>query len=108
MDTIGKIKLKNEGGFVAKLQCRYSTDGGNSWQHADGTGGITSPFEGTLDPSDHGVPDGSRISAYVFVVWGNDVQGREIFAYEKGNSRTAKYTIKGTTLDSSLSFNGIE
>jgi hypothetical protein len=103
METIGKISLHQQGAFVAKLQCRYSVDG-NTWEHADGSGDILVGQTKAIEPN---IPTGSKVSAYIFVVWGSDKTANEIFLFEKGNSRTANYTITGTTLDSSLSFNGI-
>jgi hypothetical protein len=76
--------------------------------HVDGTGGIALGQTETVDPGKYGVPSGALFSVYIFVVWGNDVQGREVFRYETGNSRTADYTLTGTTLDAHLQFNGIE
>jgi hypothetical protein len=105
METIGKIRLHQSAWVVAKLQCVYKN--GETWEHVDGSGGIPIRQSTTIDPGDHDVPTGSEISPYVFVVWGNDKHANEIYQYEKGNSRVADYTLTGTTLDSSLAFNGI-
>lgn len=103
MQTIGSISLHQKGAFVAKLQCRYSADG-NTWQHVDGSGDILVGQTKTIEPN---VPNGSKVGAYIFVVWGSDKTGKEIFLFEKGNTKTAHYTITGTTLDSSLAFDGV-
>lgn len=105
METIGKILLNQNGWFVAKLQAVYKNN--DEWVHVDGSGGIPILQKVVIDPGDHGVPNGSEVSPYVFVVWGNDNRAKEVFKYEKGNSRTAEYTITGTTLDNSLAFQGI-
>lgn len=103
--TIGQVCLHQKAWVVAKLQFVY-WDGEKS-VHVDGTGDITLGVTKTVDPGDFGVPPGAQFSVYVFVVWGADRQGHEIFTYERGNSRTATYTLTGTTLDTSLAFNGI-
>jgi hypothetical protein len=55
-----------------------------------------------VNPDQLGVPDGSIISLYVFVVWGTDNEARQSFIYQKGSNVTAKYTITGTTLNNTL------
>jgi hypothetical protein len=104
METVGKVTLHQEGWFVAKLQFAYRA--GNTWKHVDGSGNIPIAQKATLDPGDYGVPKGAEFSPYVFVVWGNDQRAHEVFQYEKGNSFTAEYTIRGRTLDNSLEYEG--
>ena len=105
IETIGKVTLHQKAWVVAKLQFVYLE--GSVWKHVDGSGGTALGQSVTCDPGDYGVPNGAQFAVYVFVVWGNDRQGREVFRYEKGNTRTASYTLTGTTLDASLSFDGI-
>ena len=61
-----------------------------------------------VDPDDYGVPEDALFSLYAFVVWGSDVQGHEVFRYQKGNGWSAKYALSGTTLDAHLSYKGRE
>jgi hypothetical protein len=107
MQEIGKFSLKNQGGFVTKLQFAYLDDGG-AMQHLNGTGNITLGCSETADPGDHGCPDGSPVALYAFVVWGSDNQAKQFFTYKKGNSKTAYYTISGTTLDYELGLNEVK
>jgi hypothetical protein len=61
-----------------------------------------------VDPDKLGVPDGSIISLYVFVVWGTDNEARQSFIFQKGSPVTANYTITGTTLSNTLGLISVE
>lgn len=106
MKQIGKLSLLNEGGFVVKLQFQYIDSKGEK-QHVDGTGSFPIGQSNTADPGDYGVPDGSPVAVYAFVVWGKDNVGTQLFYYKKGIQWTANYTISGTTLDNQLGFTGL-
>lgn len=105
MNKIGKICLRNQGGFVVKLEFTYIDGNGNKIRKK-GTGDITIGFSKTADPGDYGVPDGAMVSIFCNVVWGCDNQGNEIFLYQKGDNMIANYVITGTTLSNSLGFTG--
>ena len=98
--TIGKVTLHQNGGFVAKLQFMY--ENGSQWVHLDGSAGIPVAQSVTLDPGQFGVPNNGNMSVYVFVVWGADNQGKEVFTYVSGSPNVAEYTIEGTTLSNKL------
>lgn len=106
MQEVGKFTLKNQGGFVTKLQFAYLDDNG-VMQHLNGTGDITLGFSKTADPGEYGCPDGSSVALYAFVVWGKDNQAKQFFTYKKGSPKTARYTISGTTLDNELGLNDV-
>jgi hypothetical protein len=103
MQSIGKFSLRNQGGFAAKLQCVYWDENGTK-VHCDGTGSFPVAQCESLDPGQASppVPDGSPVSIYAFVVWGNDNTGSQLFTYQSGNATTANYVITGTTLDNQL------
>jgi hypothetical protein len=101
MTKIGKFSLHNGGGFVARGEVAYLDDNGE--KHLSGnTGDILLGQTKDVNPDQLGVPDGSIISLYVFVVWGTDNEARQSFIYQKGSNVTAKYTITGTTLNNTL------
>lgn len=101
IQKIGKMSLKNSGGFVARIQFSYMDEEGE--KHLTGqSGDITLGFTKTVDPGDLGVPNGSIVYMHVFVVWGYDNEARRAFLYEKGNGSTAHYNISGTTLNNDL------
>lgn len=101
MQEVGKFSLKNDGGFVVKLQFVYYDENGIK-HHVDGTEGYPVLQSKTVDPGDYGVPENSLVSLYAFVVWGTDNQATQLFLYKKGNKRTANYRITGTTLNNDL------
>lgn len=101
MTKIGKFTLHNGGGFVARGQVAYLDDNGEK-KLSGNAGDITLGITKDVDPGGLGVPDGSIIDLYVFVVWGTDNEARQSFIFEKGNTTTANYTITGTTLSNTL------
>jgi len=101
LQKIGKMSLKNQGGFVARIAFSYFDDDGEK-KISSHTGDLTLGFTQTVDPGDLGVPDGTVIAMHVFVVWGQDNEARKSFLYEKGNAATAHYIISGTTLNNTL------
>jgi hypothetical protein len=101
MQPIGKFSLRNQGGFVCKLQFVYWDQNGNR-HHVDGTGSFPIGQSETADPGQYGVPNGSAISLYADVVWGNDNTASQMFTYQSGNATKADYVITGTTLDNQL------
>ena len=106
MQKIGKMSLKNSGGFVARIQYSYLDDEGNKQLTKQGDD-ITLGFTKTLDPGDLGVPDASMVYMHVFVVWGTDNEAKRAFIYEKGSPTTANYNISGTTLSNDLGLTDI-
>ncbi len=106
MKNIGQICLKNHGGFVVKLQFVYWDENGNK-VHVDGTAGYDVLQQETADPGQYGVPDGSLVSLYAFVVWGSDNTANQIFVYQNNNPVTATYTISGTTLNNDLTLDSV-
>ena len=56
----------------------------------------------SMDPGDHGVPNGALVSLYAFVVWGSDNEANQMYTYAQGNTVVASYAISGTTLSYAL------
>lgn len=103
---IGKFSLRNQGGFVTKLQFVYWDAEGNK-HHENGTGNILLGQTDSLDLSKYGLPDGTLVSLYAFVVWGTDNMANQLFTLKNGSNVTASYVITGTTLDNSLGLIGV-
>src|SRR5437763_1376409 len=97
LQKIGKMSLKNSGGFVARTQFSYLDDEGEK-KLTEQSGDITLGFSSTEDPGDLGVPDGSTVYLHVFVIWGGDHEAQEAFVYEKGNTSIARYDVTGNEL----------
>lgn len=101
MQKIGKMELKNSGGFVARVQFSYLDENGDK-KLTSQSGDVLLGQSKTVDPQELGVPDGSMVYMHVFVVWGTDNEARRQFLYEKGNQTIARYNISGTTLNNDL------
>jgi hypothetical protein len=106
LQKIGKMSLKNSGGFVTRVQFSYLNDDGEK-KLTGQTGDITLGLTKKVDPGDLGVPDGSTVYMYAFVLWGHDNEAKRAFTYEKGNTTTAYYNISGTTLSNDLGLSEI-
>lgn len=101
MQKIGKMSLKNSGGFVARMQFSYVDDEGEK-KLTKQSGDVLLGQTMTADPGDYEVPNGSMVYLYVFVVWGTNNEARRAFKYEHGNTACANYVITGTTLMNDL------
>ena len=112
--AISGFTLHNLGGFVAKLACYYSTDGGVTWTESGHTGDITLNKVELVNLDDFGVAAGALVKIHAIVVWGNDKTGSQVFQtvyYPGGQNYVhtyADYTIRGTTLNASLEYDGLE
>lgn len=103
---VGNFRLKNQGGFVVRMDFVYLQN--NISTHRDGSRErITLGKTDKRDPGRYGVPPGAVCTIHADVVWGTGRTGTIWFIYEPGNSRTANFTISGTTLHNELGFNGI-
>lgn len=95
------ISLKNSAGFVVGMRIK----GGSSSYNTD-----TFPIaqERTVDLAhvDGKVKDGDKIWLEAVVVGGENAISKQCFIYHKDADCIAKYTISGTTLDNSLSYDG--
>ena len=108
MEIIKELKLKNQGGFVVKLDFVYKLDDIHTKRISGDRKDITLGKSKTLNPGDYGVPEGSICTVHADVVAGKDKEGRSWFQYSKTGNLRAKFTISGTTLDNELGFNGTE
>lgn len=106
METVGKFKLKNKGGFVAKMKFVYLNDEGNRIKTST-TGDIPVAQSQTISPEDLAVPNNSILDLYVVVVAGSDQESDKMFHFDKNSRKIANFEISGTTLHNSLTFNGI-
>jgi len=101
LQEIGKMSLKNSGGFVARIQFSYMDDNGEK-KLTGQTGDVLLGQTLTADPGNLGVPDGSTVYMHPFVVWGMDIEARQAFVYRKGNVSVANYNITGHALGNDL------
>jgi len=101
LQEIGKMSLKNSGGFVARIQFSYMDDNGEK-ELTGQTGDVVIGQTSTSDPGSLGVPDGATVYMHPFVIWGADIEARQAFTYKKGNMSVAHYNITGTALGNEL------
>lgn len=98
------ISLSNNGGFVAQI--RIKGDFGSYTVNQD----ICVKQEKTLDLKEAvgKIKDGDVVWLETVVKAGYYNEGRQRFVYRQSSTQRARYTISGTTLNNSLTYNGIE
>ncbi|MGZ4847076.1 MAG: hypothetical protein ACXV2B_06180 [Halobacteriota archaeon] len=108
---ISELWLENDGWFVAKLACEYSTDNGATWTESSHTDGIVITDHTSETLGDLGVPYGALVKIHVIVVGGvggaSHKTGSEVFTYTSSPYpwyHYAKYSITGTIFKNSLDF----
>jgi hypothetical protein len=97
--------LQNEGWFLAKIACYYSTDSGVTWHESGHTDNIIKDWgfgAGYLD--ELGVPVGAMVRIHVIVVGGKDRTGSEVFQYAPEIHLRGYYIISGTTGNPKLEY----
>ena len=114
--VIQGFSIYNRGGFVAKLACYYSTDGGVTWKESGHSKAITLGYSKAANLCDLGVPDGALAKIHIIVVAGKDRTGSEVFQYKYVPEHQgdfyhvhdyANYDISGTTFNPTLYYTGI-
>jgi len=104
------FQLEQDGWFVAKLGCEYSTDNGVTWHEGSYTSGIVLWSYRTVHLSDLGVPYGALVKIHVKVegaVGGAAAKtGSQVFRFENAypNRNWAYYSTTGTAVKNSLNF----
>jgi hypothetical protein len=96
-EKIGKFSLRNQGGFVVRMDAQYRTNSDGTWERANLTGDINLGQKKSADPGDHDVPDGAEVRLFADVAAGTDKIADQIYTYKTGNDHIAKYSISGTT-----------
>jgi hypothetical protein len=112
---ISELGLFNDGWFVAKMACDYSTDGGVTWKRTSYSNGMTMGEDGWWLLDGFGVPAGALVKIHVDVVGGisgaSGKTGSEVFQYVPWNPSVidyyAQYTITGTIFKNKLQYNGL-
>jgi len=102
---VSYFELHNNGLFIVKLACDYSTDDGVTWTESKHTSGIWQGSEVYMPLDVLGVPDRALVKIHVIVVGGKDQIGSTVFEYYNDynrGGRTITYYISGTTLNPDL------
>ncbi|KOP39404.1 hypothetical protein SAMN05444671_3716 [Flavobacterium sp. CF108] len=106
IQTVGKFKLNQQGGYVCRTEFVY-LDSNGQLQSSSQTGNELLGQSYTTDPGSLGVPDGSTLWMKIWVMAGHDNQAQQAFIYQSGNSAVADYTCSGTTLSNHLALDGV-
>jgi hypothetical protein len=96
----------NNGAFLAKVACYYSTDGGVTWHESEHTSSVPVWTTIAVPLGALGVPGGALVKVHIIVVGGKDRTGSEVFQYEDWVDVWAEYTIHGTTWKPILEYDG--
>lgn len=107
MQAIGAFYLRNNGGFVCAPAANYIDADGNFSTTSNG-GHIALGQGVKFSPGDHGVPDGCPIQLYIWIEAGHDRTGAPFFLYDASSNLYAEYDITGTTLQSTVHFDGVK
>jgi hypothetical protein len=105
MDTIGKMKLCNDGGFVAIFSFMY---GPNFEYRCAGSGPIILGKCATAEPDMS--YDGAQIKMYVYVTSADQKSDKiapEVFTWLKGSPKVATYKISGVLYNDKLVYQGV-
>lgn len=110
MDTIGGFRLTNKGGFVCAGKVQYIDDHGSTKRTARWHWISLGQSEDMMgdDLAQKGVPAGALIQMYIEIQAGDDRTGGRYFRWDQSSTACAEYSITGTTLNSSVHFDGIK
>jgi molybdopterin converting factor small subunit len=102
-EPISCISLKNSGGFVARIRVKGAFGSYNVNQD------ICVGQEKTVNLADAvgTIKDGDEVWLEAVVKGGYNNTGGQHFVYRKTSNKKACYTIKGTTLNNSMPYNGL-
>jgi hypothetical protein len=98
------FELHNNGWFLAKIACYYSTDQGVTWHESGHTGAIVMDDYDRVALNTLGVPNGAWVKMHVIVVGGKDRTSGTVFEFRQYSNYypTWTYYIDGTTFNPHL------
>lgn len=103
LDTIKGFSLKNTGAFSVSLRVKGGSATYTSSQFTSSKEEITDLSELTGK-----VKDGDEVWLEAVVALGKNNTATQHFIYKKNSSKLASYTIKGTTINNTLTYNGLK
>ena len=100
------FELHNDGWFLAKIACYYSTDQGASWHESGHTGAIVMADYGRVAVGELGVPNHTWVKMHAIVMGGKDRTSDWVFEFDPysyyNTYPTWTYHIEGTTFNPKL------
>jgi hypothetical protein len=106
IQEIGKFKLQQRSAYVSRMQVKYLDGDGNVVYSAQTSDEVTGQ-DYFMDPADLGVPDGSMVWLFLWVMAGYDQTAPKAFIYKHGSNITASYSCTGVTVAPHLNLDGI-
>lgn len=107
MQKINSFYLFNNGGFVCHPGCNFIGDDGGTDTGSAG-GNISLGTGVAYNFKDHDIADGSLVELTIGIDAGNDRTGGQYFIYDSSAPGQAHYEITGTTLNSTVNFQGVQ
>lgn len=104
--SVAGFYLDNEGGFVCAPAAMYIDDDGGTGTSENG-GRLSLGMSEYFYPNQHGVQDDALIQMYIWIDSGNDRTGGTYFQYDPTATVYARYEITGTTMNSTVHFQGV-
>jgi hypothetical protein len=99
--NIKGFRLKNDGGFVARIHVVYRI--GTAEEQTKEIGGdVLLGQEKEVIFGEHDIPEGSIVKLKAHIVWGTDNVAKQAFTYKKDATKVVRYVTSGTTLNNSL------
>lgn len=108
MDRISAFKLKNEGGFVCAGEIQYIDPSDGSTQRTTQWSPLNITEDEMMNPADRQLSSGTLVQMYIRIIWGDDRTGGTYFIYDPSSPKYADYWIDGTTLNSSVHYEGLK
>jgi len=107
MRSVSAFYLANNGGFVCFPRIQYIDQNGNKQLTPDTGQRLDINQNSTITVAQYNIPAGCFGQIYIDIIWGDDRTGGTYFLLDQSANATAMYNITGTTLDSSVHFNGV-
>lgn len=102
-EEIRFITLKNNGAFNVKIR----VNGGSKSYDFGSTFPVGQEKTVDLAEATKSIKEGDVVWLEAVVSWGKNNKAKQRFIYRKSSNKIAMYSIKGTTLDNTLSYNGL-
>jgi len=107
LQHVGKFTLRQNGGYVCRTMFNCMDENGDTFQSKQ-TGNQLQYQNYTISPSDLGVPDGSTVWFYLWVMASlNDQTGAQAFIFDKSSPSVAHYSCSGITINVGLNLDGL-
>lgn len=107
---IGKISLKNNAPLIARIYvlAKNVLEDDSKFREFPDTHDVLEGWTHSVDLGSQGATDGQVVKLKVWVAAGNSCTAQQSFIYKNDSSKTALFTIVGTTLDNQIGLISVE